>query len=112
MSRVRLINLQRVVQAIIRFAAIMLLSIISWIPSPAIAATSKVLPVPESDFKGKIGITYRESKPDFPKPIVAPAKAPNLLLVLLDDVGFGQTGTFGGPIDTPNLTSLAEQGLR
>jgi arylsulfatase len=80
--------------------------------SPALAATSKVLPVNPPSFEGKIGITYQESTPDFPAPIKAPEKAPNVLLVLLDDVGFGQASTFGGPVDTPNLTRLAEKGLR
>ena len=42
----------------------------------------------------------------------APAGAPNVLLVLLDDAGFGNPSTFGGPIDTPNYTRLAEGGLR
>jgi arylsulfatase len=80
--------------------------------SPAIAATSKVLPISPPSFEGKIGITYKESTPDFPTPITAPAKAPNVLLVLLDDVGFGQGSTFGGPVETPNLTRLAARGLR
>ncbi len=92
--------------------AITFLSCIGVFPLPALAATSKVLPVPDPEFRGKIGITYQDSKPDFPKPIAAPANAPNVLLILLDDEGFGQTGTFGGAIDTPNLTRLAERGLR
>nr|WP_231663729.1 arylsulfatase [Pseudanabaena sp. 'Roaring Creek'] len=71
-----------------------------------------VLPIPQTPFKGKIGTTYKESQPDFPKLVQAPAKAPNVLLVLLDDVGFGQTSTFGGLIETPNLDRLAARGLR
>lgn len=98
--------------AIARLIAIIFVSIISFFPLPALAATSKVLPAPEPEFQGKIGVTYKESKPDFPKLIAAPANAPNVLLILLDDAGFGQTGAFGGPIDTPNLTRLAERGLR
>ncbi|GAA6618243.1 arylsulfatase [Scytonema sp. NUACC26] len=80
--------------------------------SPALADTAKVLPIPQPFFQGKIGSTYAESKPDFPAPIAAPEKAPNVLLVLLDDVGFGQASTFGGLVETPNLTRLAEKGLR
>jgi len=80
--------------------------------SPSLADTAKVLPIPQPSFQGKIGITYQESKPDFPAPITAPKNAPNVLLVLLDDVGFGQASTFGGPVETPNLTRLAEKGLR
>ena len=103
---------KRMAGAITQFLAITLFTIFSLFSLPALAATSKVLPIPEADFKGKIGITYKESTPDFPQSIAAPAKAPNILLILLDDVGFGQTGTFGGPVDTPNLTRLAERGLR
>ncbi len=80
--------------------------------SPTLADTAKVLPIPLPPFQGKIGVTYQESKPDFPAPITAPKNAPNVLLVLLDDVGFGQASTFGGPVETPNLTRLAEKGLR
>ena len=82
------------------------------LPLPAFADYGDVLPLPQPPFKGKIGTTYKESQPDFPKPIKAPAKAPNVLLVLLDDVGFGQTSTFGGLIETPNLDRLAARGLR
>lgn len=92
--------------------ALSLLITVLMVNGPALAATSQVLPVPVPEFKGKIGLTYKESQPDFPQPITAPAKAPNVLLAILDDVGFGQAGTFGGPVDTPNLTRLAERGLR
>ncbi|MUG94240.1 sulfatase-like hydrolase/transferase [Scytonema sp. UIC 10036] len=80
--------------------------------SPALADTAKVLPIPQPFFQGKIGTTYQESTADFPAPIAAPEKAPNVLLVLLDDVGFAQASTFGGLVETPNLTRLAEKGLR
>ena len=43
---------------------------------------------------------------------VPPAGAPNVLLVLIDDAGFGNPSTFGGPIQTPNYTRMAERGLR
>ncbi|WP_414753451.1 arylsulfatase [Anabaena sp. CCY 9910] len=92
--------------------ALSLLIVLLTINDPALAATSQVLPVPLPEFKGKIGLTYKESQPDFPQPIAAPSNAPNVLLVILDDVGFGQASTFGGPVDTPNLTRLAETGLR
>ncbi len=44
--------------------------------------------------------------------VVAPARAPNVVIVLLDDVGFGATSTFGGPVETPALDALAKQGVR
>lgn len=48
----------------------------------------------------------------FPKPVEAPAGAPNVLLIMTDDVGFGSSSAFGGPIATPTLDALAENGLR
>src|SRR5213596_3823393 len=75
-------------------------------------AESTVLPAPEPPFKGVIGETYKDSKPDKIPIIKAPEGAPNVLLVLIDDCGFGQWGTFGGAIPTPNLDRLAKNGLR
>ncbi len=72
----------------------------------------EVLPKPEPAFKGTIGETYKDSKPDFPKPLQAPKGAPNVLIVILDDVGFGHAGTFGGAVATPTLDRLAKGGLR
>jgi arylsulfatase len=71
-----------------------------------------VLPQPEPVFKGKIGRTVKESTPDFPKEVRAPGGAPNVLLILTDDVGFGASSTFGGPIPTPTMDRLARSGLR
>ena len=73
-----------------------------------------VLPIPDPNFGGTIGRTLDASVPDWtinmtPKP---PEGAPNVLLVLLDDAGFGNPSTFGGPVSTPVMTQLAEQGLR
>jgi arylsulfatase len=76
------------------------------------ANNATVLPKPEAPFEGKIGRIVRDSTPDFPKGVEAPAGAPNVLLILTDDVGFGATSTFGGPIQTPNFQRLADRGLR
>ena len=73
-----------------------------------------VLPIPDRTFGGTIGRTIDESVADWtiiPGP-KAPEDAPNVLLILIDDAGFGQPDTFGGPIATPNLTRVAEMGLR
>jgi arylsulfatase A-like enzyme len=70
-----------------------------------------VLPRPEAPFKGKIGRTARDSTPDFPKGISAPKGAPNVLLILTDDVGFSASATFGGAIPTPTMDQLAKAGL-
>src|SRR5215471_13546847 len=71
-----------------------------------------VLPQPEPPFKGQIGRTVKDATPDFPKGVEAPQGAPNILLILTDDVGFGASSTFGGPIQTPNFQRLATSGLR
>ncbi|MDG0817668.1 arylsulfatase [Bdellovibrio svalbardensis] len=71
-----------------------------------------ILPRPEPPFKGKIGRTVKESKSDFPKEITPPKDAPNIVLILTDDAGFGASSTFGGPIQTPTFDRLAQNGLR
>ncbi len=73
---------------------------------------SKILPRPPQPFRGKIERTAKESTPDFPKPLAAPKNAPNILLILTDDVGFGASSPFGGPIATPTYEALAKRGLR
>jgi arylsulfatase A-like enzyme len=74
--------------------------------------TPNVLPHPLADFQGTINLRAKDSKSDFPQPIQAPEGAPNVLLVLLDDVGFGATSVFGGPCNTPTFQKLADNGLR
>lgn len=76
-----------------------------------VGAETVVLPKPAPAFAGKIGRTYTESTPAFPEPVRAPAGAPNVMLILTDDIGFGTASTFGGPVPTPNLDRLAAQGL-
>jgi arylsulfatase len=82
------------------------------LPRTAAAQDANVLPKPETPFQGRIGRTVRDSTPDFPKMLEAPAGAPNVLLIMTDDVGFGASSTFGGPIQTPNFQRLADSGLR
>ena len=79
---------------------------------PPLLAGQETLPKPEPPFHGKIGRTVRDSTPDFPKGVEAPKGAPNILLILTDDVGFGASSTFGGPIQTPTFQRLADSGLR
>jgi hypothetical protein len=73
-----------------------------------------VLPPPAPEFKGKIGPNYKESTPDFSPalPVTAPDGAPHVLVIVLDDVGYGHLGCYGGPIATPNIDRLAASGLR
>ncbi len=63
-------------------------------------------------FKGTIGKTLAESKEWIAPPAKAPAGAPNVVWILLDDVGFGAGSSFGGLISTPTIDSLANNGLR
>jgi arylsulfatase A-like enzyme len=69
------------------------------------------LPQPDPVFDGVIGETYKQSKASFPLPVTAKPGSPNVLLILLDDVGFGMCSTFGGPVPTPYLDQLAANGL-
>jgi arylsulfatase len=71
------------------------------------------LPQPDFKYPGKIGKTYKDSDPpQFPQPIQAPKGAPNVVLILLDDTGFGQYSTFGGGVPSPTMDRLAAEGLR
>jgi arylsulfatase A-like enzyme len=76
------------------------------------AEGSAVLPVPQPQFRGVIGRKASDSTPDFPKGVTAATGAPNVLLIMTDDTGFGAASTFGGPIPTPTLDRLAKSGLR
>ncbi len=71
-----------------------------------------VLPIPEPAFKGRIGLTPADSKKDFPQPVEAPEGAPNVLIIMPDDVGFAASEVFGGPIPTPAFDRIAKAGLR
>jgi arylsulfatase A-like enzyme len=82
-------------------------------PKPAAAGTPNVLPRPDFHFPGEVGRTYLDSDPaQFPQPVQAPEAAPNILLILIDDCGFGQYGTFGGGIPSPTMDRLAAEGVR
>jgi len=81
-------------------------------PSATIAIDGVQLPAPPQEFKGTIERTTEGSKPYWPARIEPPAGAPNVLLIMTDDSGFGVTGTFGGVIPTPSLDRIANNGLR
>ncbi|MCB1352657.1 MAG: sulfatase-like hydrolase/transferase [Rhodobacteraceae bacterium] len=71
-----------------------------------------VLPLPPAPFEGVITESYEGSTQDYPQPVAPPGGAPNVMVILIDDLGFGQPGTFGGPVPTPAMDALAEDGLR
>ncbi len=70
------------------------------------------LPPPDPAFRGKVGKTLKDSTPNYPQPLKAAQGAPNVLIILLDDVGFGMCSTFGGPVPTPHMDQLAKNGLK
>jgi arylsulfatase len=81
--------------------------------SSRVTSTPTTLPRPDFHFPGNVGRTYRDSDPaQFPQPIQAPKGAPNVVLILIDDAGFGQFSTFGGGVPSPTMDRLAAQGLR
>src|SRR6186713_2964759 len=69
------------------------------------------LPRPDFRFKGQVGRTFEDSDPPtFPGVVRPPNGAPNVLLILLDDAGYGQFSAFGGGVPSPNIEKLAAQG--
>jgi len=76
------------------------------------SAQQNIPPSTPATYKGTIGKSLSESKEWWPKPIHAPAGAPNIVWILLDDVGYGASSTFGGLARTPNFDTLANNGLR
>ncbi|RZU64856.1 arylsulfatase [Microterricola gilva] len=67
-----------------------------------------------AEFRGTVGIDIRDSEPDWTpfEPTKAPPGAPNVVYIVLDDVGFSAMSCYGGPIDTPNIDSIAADGVR
>jgi arylsulfatase A-like enzyme len=72
----------------------------------------KYLPPPPSKFGGDINLSAKDSKPYWPPQVVPPKGAPNVLLIMTDDQGYGVSGTFGGVIPTPAMDRIAKMGLR
>src|SRR4029079_9785452 len=71
-----------------------------------------VLPRPPQPFEGVTKKTLEGSVPSFTQPVHDPTDAPNILLVLIDDAGFGNPSTFGGPVATSTFDKIAADGLR
>jgi len=71
-----------------------------------------VLPVPPQTIQTELARSRDTATRGPIRPVHAPAGAPNVVLILIDDAGYGQTGTFGGIIPTPNIDALAKNGLR
>ena len=81
-------------------------------PGATTTINGQQLPPPPQKFGGKIERNAAESTPYWPMRVVPPKDAPNVLLIMTDDTGFGVSSTFGGVIPTPNLDRIAANGLR
>jgi arylsulfatase len=82
-------------------------------PARVVAPTDRtVLPIPEPRYPHSTVFDVRKATPPPRFEVKAPPKAPNILIVLIDDMGFGQSSAFGGPIRMPTVDRLAENGLR
>ncbi|MDX1962252.1 MAG: arylsulfatase [Pirellulales bacterium] len=81
-------------------------------PNATTTISGQQLPAPPAPFGGVIEKNAAQSKPYWPSRIVPPAEAPNVLLIMTDDVGYGAPSTFGGVIPTPALDRIAKNGLR
>src|SRR6266513_4336019 len=81
-------------------------------PSATVTIDGKQIPPPPMPFGGVINESVKDSKPYWPPRVVAPKSAPNILLVMTDDQGYGISSTFGGVIPTPAMDRVAKAGLR
>lgn len=81
-------------------------------PSATISISGSQLPPPDPKFGGVIQEGALQSKPWWAPRVVPPKGAPNVLLIITDDAGFGVPSTFGGVIPTPTMDRIAQQGLR
>jgi arylsulfatase A-like enzyme len=81
-------------------------------PSATITIDGKYLPAPPPKFGGVINLGAEQSKPFWPPTIVPKKGAPNVLLIMTDDQGYGVSSTFGGVIPTPAMDRIAKAGLR
>jgi arylsulfatase A-like enzyme len=81
-------------------------------PEATITLPGDQLPPPPQKFEGKIERNAAQSTPYWPARVVPPKGAPNILLIMTDDTGFGVTSTFGGVVPTPTLDKIAANGLR
>ena len=81
-------------------------------PSATTTIDGKQLPAPPSKFEGVINEDAKDSKPWWPPTVVPPKGAPNVLLIMTDDAGYGVSSAFGGVIPTPTMERIAKAGLR
>src|SRR6266404_4946054 len=87
---------------------------VSVLPAYAQQIDRTQLPIPDTQYKypGKVPLDARDAKFPLIKPLQPPEGAPNVVVILLDDIGFGAPSTFGGGVNMPTLDALAKAGLR
>src|SRR3954469_18488516 len=83
-----------------------------WMCGAGAVRSQVVLPQPEPAFSGKIDRDARHATPAWPGKVTAPKTVPNVIVILIDEVAFSTTSTFGGPVATPAFDALAAKGLR
>src|SRR5271169_1647577 len=81
-------------------------------PSATVTIDGTQIPPPPVPFGGVIKESAKDSTPYWPPPVVPPKGAPNVLLIMTDDQGYGVCSTFGGVIPTPAMDRIAQAGLR
>lgn len=82
------------------------------ISQSAVAQERSVLPVPAVPFDGQVAEHIEDARGSTPRPVRAPQGAPNVFVMMSDDVGFAMSSAFGGPVPTPNFEKVAAQGQR
>jgi arylsulfatase A-like enzyme len=82
------------------------------LPGATTTIDGRYLPPPPPKFGGAIGLQADQSKAYWPATVVPPKGAPNILLIMTDDQGYGVSGTFGGVVPTPAMDRVAKAGLR
>ena len=101
--------------AVVLIGSIILLTgfgVVTRVEAQQAAQDRTVLPIPEPSYPESRQLDARNATPPPRFKVKAPKDAPNVLIILLDDMGFGQPSTFGGPINMPTLDRLAKGGLR
>ena len=72
----------------------------------------EILPIPDIPSRGKVAIDARKAAFPTVKPLRPPVGAPNVVIVLIDDMGFGCPSANGGPVNMPAMEKIAERGLQ
>jgi arylsulfatase A-like enzyme len=101
-----------VITSCIGLASAQVVTGVAGTPSATTTVEGSQLPPPPPAFGGIIKESAKDSTPWWPPRVVPPKGAPNVLLIMTDDQGYGVSGTFGGVVPTPSLERIAKSGLR